>query len=155
MAKTTKYSATYQGKIVGTRKSPRPYQFAIIAQHDEQAARERAYGYKPTDRDESNLAWLTELAAFEADVPVWPRGWNFSTKFSVKQIGDAKAKIAGGRDAFLASCCEREIRNFEEYLADGHFAPHVAAWSMSRANAEKAARRVTGNVLAIVPAEVI
>ncbi|UEM08258.1 hypothetical protein J4G43_025895 [Bradyrhizobium barranii subsp. barranii] len=153
MTKTTKFNATYQGKIIGTRKSPRPYQFAIVAQHDEQAARASAFDYQPTRTDRANFEWDTFKATCSPGATVTPPGWNNATTFSRAEIEASQDRIAGDWSAYAERCRQRAIENFEHYLKTGHFEPHVAAWSMSRANAEKASRRVTGRLLAIVSVE--
>lgn len=138
-ARPVKYVARHAGQIVGTRKSPRPYAFAVVVQADEEAARRRAYDYVATDADRSNFEWLGLKAAQAPGVPVRPAGWRFETKFDAEEIAEAQNLTAYGFEGYVAHLRERAIANFEQRRAKGAFLPGVYGWSMSAPNAQKMA----------------
>ena len=151
--KAVKYTATYNGAVVGTRKSPRPYQFAVIMQNDEGYARARAYEYEPTDTDRRNFDYHSNNAkAQPGDLYPGP-GYRFT--ITEKMVAEGQQMIVGGWEGYVAKCRAREIENFEARKAEGHYEVGVYGWSMSRKNAEKMAAQVKGwgrQLLGIVPA---
>lgn len=154
MAKPIKYTATYNGKVVGTRKSPRPYLFAIIVQSLEEVARLHAYRFEPTETDLLNFNWYTEGATATVGKSKFPdiKG----SVWSAEDIEKGKREIEGGWDAYVARLRASAIENFERRKAAGHFEPNVHGWSMSLRNAEKmaaSAAHPSRTVLCIVPAE--
>jgi hypothetical protein len=157
MSKATKFVARYAGKIVGTRRSPRPYTHAVITQAVEEYARAAAYDWQPADSDKSNFEWLTFKATCTAGAEVLPPGWKFSTKFSADEIESARAEIAGDWASYVTRTRARKIAFFEQRKAEGAFEPAVGGWSMSGHNAAKMAasfKHPGVRFLAIVPAEV-
>lgn len=150
MAKATKFIARYEGKIVGTRKSPRPYLFAVVVKDNEEFARERAYGFTGGETERKNFVYYTNNANAAAPGVIYP-GERF--KITAEMIAEGREKIAGGFDGYIAGLRELQIARFKEM----NFEPGVFGWSMSRANAEKMAAgagKWPGRiVLAIVPAE--
>lgn len=146
--KPIKYVARYEGKIVGTRKSPRPYEYAVIVRSIEAYAREKAYGYTATDTDRANFHYFGELVAAGESHPHY--------RYNKGDENHWRAAVEGGFDAYIAGLRATEIERFEEHRAAGGFEPRVLGWSMSRHNAEKmaaSARHPGREVLAIVPAE--
>jgi hypothetical protein len=152
--KSTKFVARYEGKIVGTRKSPRPYAFAIVAKHNEAAEREAAYGRKTTKTDAGNFDYYIKCATGTYN-GTFGDGRSFTSKVEGKTLERALAVVALGYEGYIADLKARAIADFEERLAKGHFEPGVFGWSMSRANADKLAKQVAPILLAIVPAETV
>jgi hypothetical protein len=157
MAPTT-YTATYNGKIVGTRKSPRAYQFAIVIQRDVEAARKAAYEFQPTATDRENFEYEARIANAAPGAPInhgnrhnHPHG-DIVLKHTVDQIDRAKAAIVGGWEGYVARKRDIRIEWFQSALAKGDFEPQVHGWSMSARNAQKMANAVGTTLLAIVPA---
>lgn len=176
-ASAVKYVARFNGAIVGTRKSHRPYQFAVVAQCDEAHARAAAYGYTATDLDRRNFDYAVSIVACEGQFiepragesdlrkpsdagqvrKAWRTGRTYVAGYSAEEIAHAKADIEGGFDAHVARLKAEMIKRFERRKAEGGFQPFVSGWSMSRRNVEKMAASCRGaavKVLAIVPAEV-
>jgi len=150
VTKAIKYTATYNGVVVGTRKSPRPYQFAVVVQSDEAAARAYAYDYKPTDTDHKNFVYHSNNAQCQPGDTYPERNYKFTV--DAMMIAEGKRMIAGGWEGYVAICRARAIENFEAHKANGGFEPGVYGWSMSRRNVEKMAAQAGSRVLAIVPA---
>lgn len=155
MSKATKFVARYEGEIIGTRRSPRPYTHAVITQDDEETARQAAHLWTPSELDKRDFEWETFKASCTVGVEVRPAGWNFSTRFKAEEIEASRERIAGDWPAYVARRKAWRIKCFEDSLAAGRFKPRVFGWSMSERNAQKMASGVNGmRVLAIVPAEV-
>lgn len=154
MTKPIKYTATYNGKIVGTRKSPRPYLYAVVVQPLEEVARLYAYHYEPTKTDRSNFDWRAKGAAATVGEAKFPN-INGST-WAAEEIARAKETIEGGWDAYVSRLRYDAIARFEAAKASGHFEPYVFGWSMSCHNAKGMAATAvhpSRAVLGIVPAE--
>jgi len=143
-----RFVARYKGEIVGTRRSPRPYKFAIVVQDDEEAERDAAYNYMPTQIDRANWEYHTTRAAMQPG-QYYP-GYNFVV--SAKDVAEARRQIADGWDGFVARERDRRVGYFEKKKAATGFRPFVAGWSMSHSNAVKGAKRFR-RVLEIVPVE--
>lgn len=153
MAKDTKFTASFEGKIVGTRRSPRPYLFAIVVQWNAESHRADAYGYKATATDRSNFDYYSKCAT-GTYTDTFRTGKTFTNKIEGAELAAAQAKIEGGFDAYVARLRAEAIERFEASLKGGYFEPGVVAWSMSSVNAEKTANkfRTAGVFRAIVPA---
>jgi hypothetical protein len=148
--KQTVFTATYEGKIVGTRRSPRPYQFAIVVLQDEAADRKRAYEYQATKMDHSNFAYYQEIDRLGENHPHYCK-CSWRDEPDLEGIARARQLIEGGFDMYVARLREKAIENFEVSRAAGCYEPHVYAWSMSEKNARKAASSSPYKVLAVVP----
>lgn len=150
------YVARWNGVVIGTRSSPRPYQFAVVCQFHEDKARAVAYDYVATETDRKNFAYYSAIVAQGVEHPhVRPERWRPNPVLEV--LERAKGQIDGGFDAYIARLREHAIKNFEARKAEGFFGPRVSGWSMSRPNAEKMAASCRSSwqaVLGIVPAEV-
>jgi hypothetical protein len=150
--KSTKFIARYEGKVVGTRKSPRPYAFAIVAKHNIETERKAAYEYTATESDKSNFDYYTECAT-----GAYNGTFNDGRKYTSKIEGNELARAVAIRDlgyaGYAAKLKADRIERFEERVAKGAFEPAVFGWSMSRVNADKLAKQVAPVLLAIVPAE--
>jgi hypothetical protein len=154
MAKT-KYIARYDGKIVGTRKTERTYQFAVVTQISEARARDYAYNYKATSSDRDDHNYYGKVVSVGVG-GIWDtdRGWTYTV--DQRQFDDCSATWFGGDfDAYVAWLRERAIKDFEARLADGAFEPAIAGWCGRRDLAQKLAAEQSKHrtVLAIVPAE--
>lgn len=148
-----KFTASYNGKIIDTRRSPRPYKFAIVVQYSREASRKAAHEYALTKTDRSNFEYETQVAAFQPGVSGTIKGDRpFTTSYTAEAIARAQEMVAGGIDGYLAILRKRAIERFEAMDAKGHFEPKVHGWSMSEGNAQKMANAVSGVLLAIVPA---
>jgi hypothetical protein len=132
------YTATWEGKIVGTRKSPRPYKYAIIVQRDQEADRKYAYEFVPANK--GSFDYYVQIATATPGVSLRPKGWNFDTSYDAGQIEEAKKHIEGGWEGFAARERQQKINRFEALLAKGGYEPFVHGWSQSLVNAAKAAR---------------
>jgi len=166
MTKPTKYVARYEGQIVGTRKSPRPYAFAIVMQDNEQVERDAAYGFtgKGGRGDlQDEFEYATNCASAQPGESYGKFKPGYSFPITAEMIAKGRAEIEGGWEGYVARKRAAHVASFEKKLAGGGFKPYVCAWSMTRHNAEKAAanpRRgwhalgATGRVIAIVNAEV-
>jgi hypothetical protein len=143
-----KFIARYNGEVVGTRRSPRPYKFAIIAQDDEAAERDAAYNYVPTQIDKANWQYHETRARMQPG-DHYP-GYNFTV--NAKDVAEARKQIEHGWDGFIDRERNRRIGYFETKKAETGFRPFVAAWSLTHPNAVKAARKFR-RVLEIVPVE--
>lgn len=154
VTKPITYTATYNGKVVGTRKSPRPYLYAIVVQNLEEVARLHAYRYEPTKTDRSNFDWRAKCAA--ATVGEAKFSDIKGSTWEAEEIARAKETIEGGWDAYVSRLRYDAIARFEAAKASGHFEPHVFGWSMSSHNAKgmaATAAHPSRTVLGIVPAE--
>lgn len=151
----TKFTATFEGQIVGTRNSEHGYAFAVIVKNDIEAHRAFAYGYVGTKPDRHNYDWYAVIAQQQPGVDVLHKGWNYPTRYTVKEIENAKAKIEGGFEGYVARIRQRLITAFDANVAEGYFNPTVFGWSKTRVNAEKMARKIGScqMLLAIAPAE--
>jgi hypothetical protein len=153
---TTKYIARLDGKIVGRRTTKaRTYTHAIVVQRIEELARKDAYEYTATKEDRRSFDYYTAVAArtTETQVP-HPAGFNYTS--SASEIADAKQRIEGGFDAFIARKRADYIERFEAHKAKGGFEPQVAAWAGRLDLAQKAVGQHTHGgcrLVAIVPAE--
>jgi len=151
------FTASYNGKIVGTRRSPRPYAFAVVVQYSEADGRRAAYEYQATDLDRSNWKYAVDKSKAQAGVP-YNHGPSRGDPRPIilthgpKAIAEAQQVVAAGWDAYVAAHRARQITWFEERLAKGYYEPKVHGWSMSAANAQKMANTVGSVLLAIVPA---
>jgi hypothetical protein len=155
----TKYTAHYQGEIVGTRTSYRSYTHAVVVQDDEEAHRAYAYGYELTASDRKNFEYYESIAQRQPGDPHRTFG-----SYSAEQITDAKAKIAGGLAGYAEAQRQQQIVWFEAKRKKGGFKPRVATWCGRRDLADKAARsfnhvgkRSSGftHLRAVVPAELV
>jgi hypothetical protein len=135
MAKENTYLAVWNGKVIGKRRSSRPYTHAIIVQDSIDTARYQAYAYEATMIDKSNFDYNAEIAAMEA----WPEVAYRRQAITREQIDEAKAMIAGGWEGYLGRLREAAIKRFEDKVASGLFEPFVFGWSMSKVNATKMA----------------
>lgn len=151
----TKFTATFEGQIVGTRNSQHGYAFAVIVKNDIKALRDQAYNYAPTKTDRANYDWYLQIAGQQPGVMFLPNGWSNLTSFNAKEIEYAKSQVSGGFEGYAARLRQRMIGGFEVNFIKGHFDPMVFGWSKTRANAEKMARTIGNHqiLLAIVPAE--
>lgn len=151
MPKATKFVARWEGKIVGTRTSPRPYTHAVIVRGVQEYYRKKAYEYVATDCDKSNFKYYGEVVAGLRDSKY------DSAEQTAKNRADAAANIEGGFEAYIGRLRQTEIDRYEERVKNGGFMPCVRGWSMSAANAQKMANSNNGpwvEVLGIVKAEV-
>jgi len=154
---TTKYVARLNGTIVGRRTTKgRTYTHAIIVQSIEEASRKDAYEYRPTKTDRSNFDYYSRIVAQGIEGEhVCVNSWR--TEPDLKALADAKAKIEGGFDAFIARKRAEQIAAFEHWKAQGGYEPRVAAWAGRLDLAQKAVGSHTGThckLVAIVLAEV-
>lgn len=139
----TTYTATYNGQVIGTRKSPRAYAFAVIYQRDE--VRARTYASRPADKtDRSNFEFYTAVST---------GFWNGRER-NADEVAEAKTRIEGGFESYVARERAAELAQLEKSIAAGEFQPKVFGWSMSaravKGMESQAAR--FGRYLATVPA---
>ena len=154
MTKGTKYTATYEGKVVGKRTSPRPYLFAIVVRDDIETARQAAYGFQADDQDRKDFEFHTRCATGTYS-GTFASGRPFTQEIKGEELARHRAHVEGGFEAYVARKHARLIAQFEARVAAGAFEPRAVSWSMSRANAEKTARTYSYpqvKFLAIVPA---
>lgn len=151
----TKFTATFEGQIVGTRSSLHGYAFAVIVMNNIEAHRNFAYNYVPIKTDRANFDFYAQIAQQQPGVEVLPKGWRFTTSFDAKKIEEAKAQIEGGFEGFAARLRDRLIDGFEASVVKGHFNPQVFGWSKTLANAQKMASKIGSRqtFLAIVPVD--
>jgi hypothetical protein len=142
---TTTYLARWDGEIVGTRKSPRPYTHAVICQWDREAAKRDLDAWQPSKTDRSNWDYYVKIAAGNDPHP------EYRTAADLAKI---RATVGAGWEANVERLRDDAVRRFG--LNDAK--PYVAGWSMSAGNAAKMAadkaRYRHQIVLGIVPAEV-
>jgi hypothetical protein len=154
---TTKYVARLNGTIVGKRTTKsRTYTHAIVVQWSEANARKRAYEYRATEQDRRHFDYFTQIAE-QGIEHEYVRVNSWRKEPDLKVLEDAKARIEGGFDAFVARIKQRMIEGFESSLAKGFFEPAVAAWAGRLDLAQKAVASHTGpdcKLVDIVPAEV-
>lgn len=154
----TKFVAYWEGKLVGTRKSDRPYTHAVVVQDDEAAARKHAYEYQPTKTDRSNFAYYQEIDRLGEQHPHYGvTSWR--TEPDRAGIAEARAHLVGGFEGYVERIRQEQIGYFERAKKSGGFEPRVAGWSMSARNAEKMRSQQCGSFhsrtthfLGIVPA---
>jgi hypothetical protein len=149
------YTATWNGKLIGKRKSPRPYTHAVIVQTDEEVARKFAYDYSATKADRKNFDYYCEIDRLGVDHPHYCiQSWRPAPDHV--GIERARANIVGGFDGYVARLKKEAIKSFEAHKAAGGFNPRVAGWSMSERNAHKMAQQHSNGVhshfLGLVPA---
>jgi hypothetical protein len=154
MTKAIKHFARYQGAIVGMRRSPRPYKFAVVGHGNEAVDHDYAYNYKPTSVDRQNFDYNARNALRTPGEPyIHPTLGPINT-WKAKEIDEAKERSAGGWNAYVERERQRKIGYFEEAKTNGKYKPHVLGWSMSAHNAEKMSRTFHGCIIdAIVPVE--
>jgi hypothetical protein len=152
MTKATTYTATYNGQVVGTRKSPRVYLFAVVYQRDE--AKSRAFITRPADKtDRANFEYYVKCAT-GTYVGTFANGKTFTTEIKGDELARAQAHIVGGFEAYVARIRADSLAAHEAAVANGDFEPCVFGWSMS-ARAVKgmeAQAAKAGHYLATVPA---
>lgn len=145
MAKTHKYQATLDGKVIGTRTTARVYTHAVIVRDNREAERVAAYCYKTSSIDGENFRYITERAIQGENHPHY-RG-------NVAQLAGDRATAEAGYDAYIDAKVEKLIESYKRKVARGGFEPYVAAWCGRRDLALKAARRFGDTVVAVVPVE--
>src|SRR4030095_12249281 len=149
--KKIKYTASYQGAIVGTRTSHRVYTHAVICQRDQEAARKAAYGYQSNDTDLRNFNYYRGVVDQRENHPNLQGSWN-TPEYRAKQIAEAQERIEGGLDGYIARVRQALIDRYEWNVKSGNFNVYAACWAGRRDLAEKAARQRGDRVLAIVEA---
>lgn len=140
----TKFIALLDGQVIGARTTAsRDYTHFIVGTPNIEAARRHAYDYKGTKTDASNyrfhLAFLDGTSEFLRQVD-W-RTAEEQAEHNARYIESSRKELAGieNLEQYVASVRQRYIASFEERVAAGHFNPGVLQWSMSEANARKAA----------------
>jgi len=155
MGKAQKFTASYAGRVVGTRSSKTmTYAFAIVAQHNEAKARKAAYEFADNDHERRHFDYMVACANGTHAHSQWASGLGRGMTVGERYAAEL-AEFGGTCEGYIAKRRGEMIAHFESNLAAGHFEPHVAAWSQTRHNAEKAAGQLANNghnVLAIVPA---
>jgi len=161
MAKTN-YQVTFNGKVVGIRKSDRIYTHAVVVQDDADAFYHWAHNYVPNETDHKNFANDSKRAV--QIVEQYLAEWKYQKPDYVEsQISEAKAKVEGGFEAYAERLRQEKIQMYEDRLAKGGFLPYVAGWCGRPDLAQKAStkRDFVGprywgrtNFLAIVPIEI-
>jgi hypothetical protein len=98
MAKTN-YQVTFNGKVVGIRKSDRIYTHAVVVQDDADAFYHWAHNYVPNETDRKNFAYDSKRAV--QIVEQYLAEWKYQKPDYVEsQISEAKAKVEGGFEAY-------------------------------------------------------
>jgi hypothetical protein len=161
MAKTN-YQVTFNGKVVGIRKSDRIYTHAVVVHDDADAFYHWAHNYVPNETDRKNFAYDSKRAV--QIVEQYLAEWKYQKPDYVEsQISEAKAKVEGGFEAYAERLRQEKIQMYEDRLAKGGFLPYVAGWCGRPDLAQKAStkRDFVGprywgrtNFLAIVPIEI-
>jgi hypothetical protein len=162
MAKTN-YQVTFNGKVVGIRKSDRIYTHAVLVQDDADAFYHWAHNYVPNETDRKNFAYDSKRAV--QLVEQYLAEWKYQKPDYVEsQISEAKAKVEGGFEAYAERLRQEKIQMYQDRLAKGGFLPYVARWCGRPDLAQKASTerdfvgpRYCGrtNFLAIVPVEIV
>ena len=106
----------------------------MIVQDDIEKHRAWAYSYQPGKADRSNFDYYTYVAAKQVGEPRGVFG-----RYTEQDIAEAKAKIVGGWEGFVARVQQSHIDHFEEKVGKGGFDPYVAGWAGRLDLAEKAA----------------
>jgi hypothetical protein len=161
MAKTN-YQVTFNGEVVGIRKSDRIYTHAVVVHDDADAFYHWAHNYVPNETDRKNFAYDSKRAV--QIVEQYLAEWKYQKPDYVEsQISEAKAKVEGGFEAYAERLRQEKIQMYEDRLAKGGFLPYVAGWCGRPDLAQKAStkRDFVGprywgrtNFLAIVPIEI-
>jgi len=128
---TTKHTVTINGKTV-SRRSPRPYEFAIVGIRDYAVDLRRAQAVDER-QERRNFDWSAG-------------GWRQFTTWSPAERAEREtretATQAQGFEAYLAEVRANKLTALAARQASGEFTrPVVLGWSMSRVNAEKMARQ--------------
>jgi len=158
----TNYQVTFNGKVVGIRKSDRIYTHAVLVQDDADAFYHWAHNYVPNETDRKNFAYDSKRAV--QLVEQYLAEWKYQKPDYVEsQISEAKAKVEGGFEAYAERLRQEKIQMYEDRLAKGGFLPYVARWCGRPDLAQTASteRDFVGprywgrtNFLAIVPIEI-
>jgi hypothetical protein len=142
------YVAKLDGTIVGSRTSPRTYTHAVIIQWNAEYFRTKAFGYKADDTDRSNFKFYTKEAAHTVESYIADSKWT-PVDEAAKRIADAKQRIEGGFDAYVARVRQDGIDRFEKGL-EGGYQPGVATWcgrlDLARKEASKFAKRLGAEI---------
>ena len=139
MAKTN-YQVTFNGKVVGIRKSDRIYTHAVVVQDDADAFYHWAHNYVPNETDRKNFAYDSKRAV--QIVEQYLAEWKYQKPDYVEsQISEAKAKVEGGFEAYAERLRQEKIQIYEDRLAKGGFLPYVAGWCGRPDLAQKASTK--------------
>jgi hypothetical protein len=103
-------------------------------QDDIEKHRAWAYGYQPSKTDRRIFDYYTDVAAKQVGEPRGPFG-----HYTKQEIAEAKAKIAGGWEAFAARVRQLHVDSFEEKVGKSGFDPYVATWAVRLDLAQRAA----------------
>ena len=123
----TNYQVTFNGKVVGIRKSDRIYTHAVLVQDDADAFYHWAHNYVPNETDRKNFAYDSKRAV--QLVEQYLAEWKYQKPDYVEsQISEAKAKVEGGFEAYAERLRQEKIQMYEDRLAKGGFLPYVARW---------------------------
>jgi hypothetical protein len=108
MAKTN-YQVTFNGKVVGIRKSDRIYTHAVVVQDDADAFYHWAHNYVPNETDRKNFAYDSKRAV--QIVEQYLAEWKYQKPDYVEsQISEAKAKVEGGFEAYAERLRQEKIQ---------------------------------------------
>jgi hypothetical protein len=134
----------------------------VVVQDDADAVYHWAHNYVPSETDRKNLAYDSKRAV--QLVEQYPAEWKYQKPDYVEsRIGEAKAKVEGGFEAYAERLRQEKIRVYGDKLAKGGFLPYVATWCGRPDLAQKAStkRDFVGprywgraNFLAIAPIEI-
>lgn len=155
------YEAHYNGKLVGTRSTAtRAYTHAYVLQYNEKLERAEAYGYAGDAADRRNYDWYKSTVDRGVGQPRWP-GDTYLKHVMIEEgdVVEARERIEGGFDGYVARERQKLIDRFEHKLRTGGFEPYVGGFAASERLAQKAAltwcrRWPSGGCafLAVVPA---
>jgi hypothetical protein len=131
---TPKWTVTVNGKKV-TRRSLRPYAFAIVATRDFDYDWKRA-GQQHIPSWEKNYAYA---------LGGWRKYENTSAEIEAHEIQEAKVQAMGSFAVYLEDVIANIRRRLETHRAAGGYDAHVEAWSQRLDSAEKTARHLQLN----------
>ncbi len=140
----TKFTALLDGQVIGTRTSDsRDYTHVIVGQRDIEAARRHAYGYQATKTDASNFRHYMSILDGTSEFLV-KASWRTDaehTAHCASMVESTERSLGGARtlEDYIAVLRNRAIASFEKAAQGGAFDMGALQWSMSEANARKAA----------------